>query len=303
MSGTSLMRAHYGMVVWAALIATSFFAAAEVSPAVDPIFLTVLRLAFSASLFLPMVVARREMPNGLAGLSGHAFLGLLLAIYFASLFEALRYTSAVTTALMYALVPLGTLCFELFLIRRSAVFRAVPMAIAALGAIVLIDKDTDANTRSLAYPLIVFGVGCVAMAAYSPLSQRLKEAGLRGSSPAVMTFWNMTFGAGFLGCYSLVTGGWRSAASLQWNDVGWIVYLAVFATLSTFYLLHRAIGILTPAMVTSYIYLSTVMSTAAHWYWLHQYPGIVDLMGMALVLAAMTVLVTMSRRAPPAIAG
>lgn len=289
------------MVVWATLIATSFFAAAEVSPTLDPVFLTVLRLALSSLLFLPMVWVRREVPKGLGGLVGHAFLGFLLAIYFASLFEALRYTSAVITALMYALVPLATLCFELVLVRRSAVFRAVPMAIAALGAIVLIGNGADANTSALAYPLVVFGVGCLAMAVYSPLSQRLNASSLRGCSAAAMTFWNMAFGAGFLACYSLVTGGWRSAASLGWGDIGWIVYLAVFATLGTFYILHRAIEVLTPAMVTSYIYLSTVMSTAAHWIWLHQYPGVLDLIGVAMVLAAMMVLIGMSRRTTPAV--
>ncbi|SFT61792.1 DMT family transporter [Pseudomonas marincola] len=299
MNGTKFLRAHCCMIVWAVLIATSFFAAAEVSPAVDPVFLTILRLALSASLFLPIVLARRELPNGLAGLSRHALLGMLLAIYFASLFEALRYTSAVTTALMYALVPLGTLCFELIFVRRSSIFQAAPMVIAALGAIIIIDNGTD--TKSPVYPLIVFGIGCIAMAAYSPLSQRFKGFSLKGCSPSAMTFWNMAFGAGFLGCYSFFTGGWRSAASLQWSDIGWIAYLAVFATLGTFYLLHRSIGILTPTMVTSYIYLSTVMSTAAHWYWMRQYPSIADLFGMAMVIAAMAVLISMSQRAAPAI--
>lgn len=110
-----------------------------------------------------------------------------------------------------------------------------------------------------------------------------------------MTFWNMLFGALFLFAASLASGGWRSATLLDSQDLLWLLYLALFATLATFWLLHRAIGVIAPATVISYIYLSTLLLTLFHWLWLGQTPHPGELLGAVLVALGMLGLVRGSR--------
>ncbi|MGY2222179.1 EamA family transporter [Pseudomonas gingeri] len=302
MKPASFATAHGGMLIWAILIAASFFAAAEVGQSIDPILLTGLRLLFSALLFLPLLL-NNTSPISLKGLLAHGVLGLLLAAYFGSLFEALRYTTAVNTATLYTLVPLMTLCFEVFLLPSPNLkTRLAPMVLAAAGAVMLILKGAAPGELPALYPVLVFGVGCLAMALYSPLSQRFKAGVLKGRDPVAMTFWNMLFGALFLLAFCLFSGGWRSGTLLTGRDMFWLVYLALFGTLATFWLLHRAIGVIAPSTVISYVYLNTLFVTLFHWFWLRQQPTLIEAVGAVLVAVGMGVLVMTSRTPKPVLA-
>lgn len=300
MKHNSFAVAHAGMLLWALLIAASFAAAAQVNQAIDPILLTGLRLLFCALVFLPLLLIKGDSPITTRGLLGHGVLGLLLAVYFGSLFEALRYTSAVNTGTMFTLVPLLTLAFEAVLMPDSNLKqRVAPMLIAAAGAVLLVMKGTGPGELPSPYALSVYGVGCLAMALYSPLSQRLKAGSLKGRGPVGMTFWNMLFGALFLLALCGFSGGWRSASLLTISDFYWLMYLALFATLATFWLLHRAIGVIAPSSVISYIYLSTLFITLFHWFWWRQSPMPLEVVGAALVGIGMLALLMSSRRAIP----
>ncbi|KJZ63518.1 DMT family transporter [Pseudomonas fluorescens] len=301
MKHTGFVAAHVGMLIWALLIAASFSAAAQVNQAIDPILLTGLRLLFCALVFLPLLLIKGDTAMTVLGLFGHAVLGLLLAVYFGSLFEALRYTSAVNTGTMFTLVPLLTLLFEAVLMPDSNLKqRVLPMLMAAAGAVLLVLKGTGPGELPSLYAVSVYGVGCLAMAFYSPLSQRLKASSLKGRGPVGMTFWNMLFGALFLLAFCGFSGGWRSASLLTVSDFWWLIYLAVFATLATFWLLHRAIGVIAPSSVISYIYLSTLFLTLFHWFWLRLSPLPLEIIGALLVGVGMWALLMSSRRGVPA---
>jgi len=301
MKHTGFAAAHVGMLLWALLIAASFSAAAQVSQAIDPILLTGLRLLFCALVFLPLLLFKGDTAMTARGLFGHAVLGLLLAVYFGSLFEALRYTSAVNTGTIFTLVPLLTLLFEAVLMPDSHLKqRVLPMLIAAAGAVLLVLKGAGPGELPSLYAVSVYGIGCLAMALYSPLSQRLKASSLKGRGPVGMTFWNMLFGALFLLTFCGFSGGWRSASLLTVSDFWWLIYLAVFATLATFWLLHRAIGVIAPSSVISYIYLSTLFLTLFHWLWLRQSPLSLEIIGALLVGVGMWALLMSSRRGVPA---
>jgi drug/metabolite transporter (DMT)-like permease len=298
MKHTGFAVAHVGMLLWALLIAASFSAAAQVSQAIDPILLTGLRLLFCALVFLPLLLIKGDTAMTARGLFGHAVLGLLLAVYFGSLFEALRYTSAVNTGTMFTLVPLLTLLFEAVLMPDSNLKqRVLPMLIAAAGAVLLVLKGAGPGELPSLYAVSVYGVGCLAMALYSPLSQRLKANSLKDRGPVGMTFWNMLFGALFLLVSCGISGGWRSVFLLTLTDFYWLIYLAVFATLATFWLLHRAIGVIAPSSVISYIYLSTLFITLFHWFWLRRSPLPLEIIGALLVGIGMLALLMSSRRA------
>lgn len=296
MKHVGFAAAHWGMLVWAMLIASSFFAAAQVSQSIDPILLTALRLLFCALTFLPLLLLKNTSPISIKSLLAHAVLGLLLATYFGSLFEALRYTSAINTATLYTLVPLMSLFFEAFLLPSPSLkSRLPPMLIAAIGAVLLTLKGSTPGQLPALYPVLVFAAGCLAMALYSPLSQWFKACALKGLDPVAMTFWNMLFGSLFLLVFCLFSGGWRSGLQLSTLDIGWLVYLALFGTLATFWLLHRAIGVIAPSTVISYVYLNTLFVTVLHWFWLRQQPRMSEIIGATLVGIGMLALVISSR--------
>lgn len=298
MKQVGFAAAHWGMLIWAMLITASFFAAAEVSQSIDPILLTGLRLLFSALMFLPLMLMGKNSPITVKGLAAHAVLGLLLATYFGSLFEALRHTTAVNTATLYTLVPLMTLFFEVILLPSASLkTRLLPMLIAAVGAVLLILKGSAPGELPALYPVLVFGGGCLAMALYSPLSQRFKSKSLEGRDPVAMTFWNMLFGALFLLVFCLLNGGWRSGVNLSAGDLFWLAYLALFGTLATFWLLHCAIGVIPPSTVISYVYFNTLFVTLFHWLWLRQQPTAIEVGGAVLVGIGMLALVISSRHA------
>jgi drug/metabolite transporter (DMT)-like permease len=171
------------------------------------------------------------------------------------------------------------------------------MLVAAVGAVLLTLKGSTPGQVPGLYPVLVFGAGCLAMALYSPLSQRFKAGVLKGRDPVAMTFWNMLFGSLFLLLFCLFSGGWRSGLHLSAPDIGWLVYLALFGTLATFWLLHRAIGVIAPSTVISYVYLNTLFVTLLHWFWLRQHPMMVEIIGAALVGVGMLALVISSRNA------
>lgn len=300
---TPFAVAHLGMLLWAVLVGASFFAAAQVNQTVDPVLLTGLRLLLSALIFLPLVLRQQGCRLSLASAAAHCLLGLLLAAYFGALFEALRYTSAVTTGTLFTLVPLLTLGAEALLLQGHGGKGRLPaMVIAALGALLLLLKDgvvghTTAGAWPSSYAVWVFSGGCLAMALYSPLSQRLKSTVLKDRTPVSMTFWNLLFGSGFLFALCLGSGGWRSAAQLSTTDLLWLGYLALFATLATFWLLHRAIGVIAPSTVISYVYLSTLFLTLYHWLGGQQQPETTQWVGALMVALGMGALIRESRRA------
>lgn len=64
-------------------------------------------------------------------------------------------------------------------------------------------------------------------------------------------------------------------------------------------MLHRAIGVIAPATVISYIYLSTLFVTLFHWSWLGRQPLPGELFGALLVGLGMLALILGSRRPAP----
>lgn len=290
------LLAHLSMLLWAWLVAAAFFAAAEINPAVDALPLSGVRLLLSALLFLPLLLAGGGLPRGRA-LAGHALLGLLLTLYFASLFEALKYTSALNAALLFLSVPLLSLAFEAGLLRRGdARARLLPTLLAAAGAFWLVLQRPAGDGHLSAYPLLIFVGGCLAMALYAPLSHWLGDHWGCARQPARATCFNLLFGALFLGLFSLPGGSWRTLGLLNSADLAWLAFLALFGTLATFWLLHHAARHIAPASLLAYSYLSTLCALLIQAGLNQQLPTAGSWVGAAAILLG---LLWLARRGTP----
>lgn len=283
-------RAHGAMLVYAALISTSFPVGAAITHDLDPIVLTFLRFVVASMAFGAVVLAAggcaRPAPRDLLR---YAVISLTMVVYFVTMFEGLRWMDPLSGGAMFTLVPLVAAGVT-FLVNRQ---RCSPAQLACLvlgaaGAVwVLFDGRVD---RLLAFSLgrgeAIFAVGCLAFACYAPAVRRL--AG--GESIMVLTFWTIVAGAVLLGIYTaprLVATDWAAIPARAWLG---IAYLAVFNTAGTFYLAKTASMALPGFKVMAYTYLTPAFVALLEGALGHGWPVWSVVVGIAVTGAATVLL-------------
>ncbi len=284
--GVSVARVHVQMLFSRVLVATSFPVGAAITHGLDPALLTLLRFALASLLFAPFVFFRHglRLPTPRA-LAGYAAISACLVTFFWSMFEALLYTSALNTAALFTLVPGMAAFYAAFLVReRIGARRMLAMAFGLIGAIWVVFRGDPAGLMALALnrgDLIFFG-GCLALALYTPLVRRFHG----GESTAVMTFWILVTGTGWLALLNN-TAIWRT----DWAEVdatvfAGIAYLAVFTTIVTFFVQQHATLHLGPTRVTSYSYLNPALVVLIEWAAGQGLPPLITLPGVVIILVA-----------------
>ncbi len=113
-------RSHFLMMMATALVATSFPVGAAITNGLDSLVLTFLRFALAALLLAPIVAWRHGLAiPGLRDLARYGVLSAFLVAFFWSMFAALRYTSALNTATIFALAPSITAATSILLLREK----------------------------------------------------------------------------------------------------------------------------------------------------------------------------------------
>jgi drug/metabolite transporter (DMT)-like permease len=250
---TRSRRAHASMILSSGLIATSFPVVAGIAGALDSAVLTLLRFTLASVLFVPLVALqhRGQVNPGRRGLLRYALLSAPLVGFFYAMFEALRTTTAVNTGALFTFGP----------------------AFSALFAF-LLTGDRLGRRRTASFGL------------YNVLIQRLH----RGEPVAVMTFWTLVTGTGWLlllGVGGLAAVRW---AEIELSVIGGIVYLAFFTTLVTFLLAQFAVTAIGPTKTVAYTYLNPSLVAMLAWILGDGPIGWMALPGVALTLVSMAVL-------------
>ncbi len=247
---------HLVMLVNVLLVSTSFPVAAAITHALEPAALNCVRFGLAAAVFafLLTLLGKWRRPGARDWLR-YLLLASALVGFFVAMFAALRLTSAVNTSALFTLVPLISAAIAWPLLgqrtpRRQLVF----MLLAAFGALWVVFKGSWAYALALSFGRgdLIFLAGCLALAAFSPLTRRLDV----GENLMSQTFWTLVCGTGMLaliGAGDLAATEWRAVPLGAWSG---IAYLAVFTTAVTFYLLKYASLRLPAAKVMSYNYLT-----------------------------------------------
>jgi len=254
------------MVICATLVSTSFTVGAAITTEIDPALLTLVRFLLAACIFGPWVYYRYGLCFSWSLFFRCSLISGCLVIFFWCMFFSLRYTTALNTSVIFALVPSISGGYSLILTReRLSKERLLALFCGMVGVVWVIFKgdlflllSTQWNKGDL-----VFLGGCFAMGLYTPLIQLLH----RGESMAVMTFWVLVSGV----CWLLLlaapqfsTMDLTGVPTFAWLG---ILYLAVFTTIITFFLTQYSVPFLGPTRVMAYSYL---------------YPGLVLLIDLAL---------------------
>jgi drug/metabolite transporter (DMT)-like permease len=289
---TETRRAHIAMLGFATLIAASFSVGGLIAKAVDPVALTFWRFLLAAGIFLVIVgvTEKVRLPTA-GGLARYGFIGLLLCIYFVLMFVALRWTDPLSAGVVYALTPAMTAVFSFFILGQATTGRQiVALVIAASGAVWVVFRADIAALLAfrVGYGEFIFFFGCLSYAAYPVFLRRFH----RGESTAELTLWSLTAGMVLLGI-----AGFRPLIQTDWTAVSvgvylGIVYLAVFSTAISFFLIKYASLRLPGAKVMAYTFLTPAVVALLEGLLGHGWPSLPVLAGVIVTALALVVIET-----------
>lgn len=246
------------MLLFAALIAGSFSLGKLALPYIGPAPLNGLR--FVLGTLVMGTVAFGAMGNRLALPAApwrFAITGGLTAVYFVSMFIALKMTTPVSTSAIFTLLPLMSAFFGWLLLKQ--VLRpvmALSLVLAGLGSIWVIFKGSPAAIAGfdLGPGEAVYFVGCFAYSIYAPLLRKFS----RGEPVAVLSFFTLAATAVWIVLYGLkdiLATDWLHLPGIVWIA---LCYLAVFSTAVSFFLVQFASLRLPASKVMAYGYLTPV---------------------------------------------
>ena len=281
---------HAAMLAFSAIVAGSFSLGVQVAGDISPIALSAVRFWLAAAVLGAALFLTIGLPRGSLRASWrYAVLGGLFGGYFVLMFEGLKTASPVSTAAVFTLTPIMSAVFGWPLLRQRTTPRmAVALLIGGCGALWVIFRG-DASAL-LAFDVgrgeLIYFVGCIAHALYTPLVRRLN----RGEPVLVFSFGTLIGGGVVLSLF-----GVREIAGTDWAGLPhlvWVVlvYLAVFASALSVWLLQTAALRLPAAKVMAYTYL--VPSWVLVWEAVGgvPMPGSVVLVGIAMTVIALLLL-------------
>ena len=284
------LRGHGAMLLFSVLVAGSFSLGSIAAPLIDPTAMNAIRFLIAATIIGALVLAgpgfKREHVKAPWR---YLALGGLFSVYFVAMFEGLKTAPPVSTSAVFTLTPVMSAGFGWLFLRQITTPRmAFALTLAAAGAIWVIFRADIAAI--LAFNLgkgeAIFFVGCIAHAAYTPLVRKLN----RGEPVLVFTFG--TLAAGFLvlsafGAKEIVATDWLALPPIVWIT---ILYVSIFASATTFFLVQYATMRLPSAKVMAYTYLVPAWVILWEIAMGHGFVSLSVLAGVAVVIVALLML-------------
>lgn len=284
------VQGHLAMLVFSFVIAGSFSMGADIAHLVPPDALTTMRF-FLAAIFMGVLSygINPWQKSHFQAIWRFPFLGMIFAIYFVAMFEALKTSSPVATATVATLIPLFTAGFGYILLKQITTKRImVALLIGAIGTLWVIFRGS--LTALLSFDVgrgeLIFLLGAVAHALYTPLYGRLNR-----NEPLIFSTFGVLLGGGL----ALLPYSFDNVIVTDWVSLPlqfWLVflYLAFITSALTFFLVQYAVQRLPSAKVMAYTYL--VPSWVILWAWMFgkSLPDKILLIGVALTILALILL-------------
>lgn len=280
---------HLLMFVCATLVSTSFIVGKIIAVTLDPAALTLVRFVIAALILLPIIARKHGLQTTRKALLRYGLISGSLVVFFWCMFLSLRYTSALNTSVLFTLVPgLSGMYAAVLVKERLGRARLLALSIGLVGAIWVIFRGDLQALLSLSWNRgdSIFFVGCLAMGLYTPLVRILH----RGEPMELMTFWVLVTGIFWLlpvGGFALTQVIWSEIPASTW---AWVVYLAVFSTVISFYITQFATPIIGPTRTMAYSYLYPGLVLVIEVMLGRGWPEVNVVPGICLIIGAMFVL-------------
>ena len=262
----SMLFIHLLMVICAILVSTSFIVVDAITDELDPAVLTFVRFFIASIVFVPWIRYKYGATFSPALFLRCSVISGSLVIFFWSMFLSLRYTTALNTSVIFTLIPSISWVYAFVLVgERLKRGQLIALIFGMIGAMWVIFRGDFSAFLAMKWNKgdLIFLAGGFVLGLYTPLVKLLH----RDEPMAVMTFWVLITGSCWLflfSGYKLLHVEWSYIPANVWAGV---CYLAIFTTVTTFFLTQYATLFLGPTRVMAYSYL---------------YPGLVLLIELAL---------------------
>jgi drug/metabolite transporter (DMT)-like permease len=284
--------AHLGMLLRAFVLALSFTLVGLTGEGLPPLLLTALRFSMAAIALLPLVWRAPGWLPGARAFAVYGILGGCQAAFFTGMFWTAHRLSALSMTLLYISVPFLAYALGLgFRVEQPSGRLLGILTLGGTGAFGLAWAESGGNLGGLrlGVPEIAYFAGCLGLALYSVLSRWALSRHWVSELAAVRTFWSVSVGGVLVGALGLIEEKPQALAHLTLRDVLLLAYLGVVSTGGTFWLMQRAVAVMTAPAATAYTYATPFVSMLLlfvdepqriSWHWL---PGASLVQAMALL--------------------
>ena len=266
--------------------------------AIDPIAINLYRWAIAFVLLLPFALRpllqyrRRLLAHWpvLLGLGLSGIVGYQTCVY-----VAVRYTEVVNVLLIVQLAPVAiVLGARLFYGERVGPLHAAGMAVAALGAVVLIGRGDPTVVARLALTPgdLTMLLAVVLWAAYSLLLKQ-RPAGV---PPMALLAATVGVGLAFLLPAWLLTGGPGARPALEPPALAGIAYIGVFASFFAFLFWNHGVATVGPGRASVFMYLMPVFGAVLGYLLLGEAVAAYHFVGAGLVFGGIALMNRRARR-------
>ena len=286
----SIASGHMAMLMFSLLVSGSFVLGSIIANLISPDLVTFLRfiIAFIAIAILILFQSKFRFLKYLS-IGRSLILGALISIYFITMFEGLKTASSTSMAVVFTLTPLLAGFFDLIFSNRVMSKKVwITVVVAAIGALWIIFDGNIQNfiNFKVGYGEKLFFIGCICHALYAALIPKFNN----GEPAIIQTFGTLISGIIILGLFSN-----KEIIFHSWIDFPVIVlltilYLAIFATAASFFLIQYSAVRLSSIKVMAYTYAVPIWVVLLQIIFLQQLPNTITFVGAFVILVSLLIL-------------
>ena len=249
-----ILMGHLSMFLFSLLVSISFILGEKVSNEIDPLVISAFRVIIAA-IFIGFLfsIHKKTKINDLKKPFRFLLIGGMISTYFVLMFEGLKTADALSMSIIFTLTPLMSGIFDYMISgRKMSKTLMMVVIIGAIGAIWVIFEGNIYNLLKLklGYGELIFIFGCICHSLYAALIPKLN----RGEIPLSQTFGTLIACSFLLGSLSIKKVINLDLIILTPLVVVTILYLAIFATATSFFLIQFSARRLSSVKVMAYTY-------------------------------------------------
>ena len=286
----SIASGHMAMLMFSLLVSGSFVLGSIIANLISPDLVTFLRflIAFIAIAILILYQSKFCFLKYLS-IGRSLILGVLISIYFITMFEGLKTASSTSMAVVFTLTPLLAGFFDLIFSNRVMSKKVwITVVVAAIGALWIIFDGNIQNfiNFKVGYGEKLFFIGCICHALYAALIPKFNN----GEPAIIQTFGTLISGIIILGLFSNKEIIYHSWIDFPVIVLLTILYLAIFATAASFFLIQYSAVRLSSIKVMAYTYAVPIWVVLLQIIFLQQLPNTITFVGAFVILVSLLIL-------------
>ena len=286
----SVASGHMAMLLFSLLVSGSFVLGSIIANLISPDLVTFLRflIAFIAITILILYQSKFCFLKYLS-IGRSLILGALISIYFITMFEGLKTASSTSMAVVFTLTPLLAGFFDLIFSNRVMSKKVwITVVVAAIGALWIIFDGNIQNfiNFKVGYGEKLFFIGCICHALYAALIPKFNN----GEPAIIQTFGTLISGIIILGLFSNKEIIYHSWIDFPVIVLLTILYLAIFATAASFFLIQYSAVRLSSIKVMAYTYAVPIWVVLLQIIFLQQLPNTITFVGAFVILVSLLIL-------------